>query len=54
MSKPEQDKPEKSMGVFISMEQARESIPEGIKQMAANIVRARRESEVPAKPVSEK
>lgn len=36
---------EPHQGVTINMEDARKSIPQGIQQMAANIVKARREAE---------
>lgn len=54
MTKPEQDQPQKSGGVFIDMEEARKHLPEGIRQLAANIVKARREAQASSESPAEK
>lgn len=54
MTKPEQDQTQKSAGVFIDMEEARKRLPEGIRQLAANIVKARKEAQASAESSTEK
>lgn len=54
MTKSEQDQPRKSEGVFIDMEDARKRLPEGIRQLAANIIEGRKKAQASAESSSEK